>query len=555
MSPRRRDAYAWWEYAIMAAVGVLIVVGAVVLIRVATSADEPSGPALVPTPSALPTCPTDQWLDEAAGSCQPRAVCADGQVYDEATNTCALPAPRVASIDPRGGPTAGGTEVTIVGFDFQPGATATIGGVAVEDAEVVDSSTIVGRTPPSSVDFPVDIIVTNPDGQTGRLDNSFSYQAPQVQRITEVIPDTGSTQGGEAVVIKGRDFVEGAVVSFNGRPATDVSVLNPETIRATIPASSPGRASVNVRNPGEEAQTLRRGFTYVEREPRTVAAIRPARGPAAGGTRVTITGSGFAPGAAVSIGGAPARRVEVLSSTRITAVAPPGRIGPADVAVRNPGIPAAILSDGFRYVEAPVIDAVQPRRGPVDGGTRVTVTGSGFADDAVVTVGDVTVDDVTVVDASTIRFVTPPAAEPIVVTITVTNPGQPTATLRRAFTYRPGAEPTPEPTASPSPRPTATQPATLPRCPAFTRPGASTSPGTGLVLTDVDLFPSSPAIDAPVLVDAGTADGAGSVQWQERPPRITWAAPAGGGSATITYAYSSRGCRGFGTGTIAVSAP
>jgi hypothetical protein len=276
---------------------------------------------------------------------------------------------------------------------------------------------------------------------------------------------------------------------------------------------------------------------------------------------VTITGSGFAPGAAVSIGGRPARQVDVVSSTRITAVTPKGGIGPADVAVRNPGIPAAILADGFRYVQAPVIDGVRPRGGPLEGGTEVTIRGSGFADDAVVTFGDLTLDDITVVDEGTIRFTTPPAAEPIVVTVTVTNPGEPTATLKRAFTYRAGAEPTteptPEPTASPSPSPspTTTRPTTLPRCPTFTQPGASGAPGTGLVLTDADLFPSSAAIDSPRLVDAGIAAGEGSVQWQGRPPRITWAAPSDGGSATITYAYSSRGCRGFGTGTIAVSAP
>jgi hypothetical protein len=555
MSPRRRDDYAWWEYAIMAVVGVLIVAGAILLVRVIASSTEESSAPVATTPAIPPSlqpvaCPSDQWLDEATRTCLPRAECEAGQAYDEATNTCAVPAPRVTSIDPTAGPAAGGTDLTIIGFDFQRGATVTLGGIPAEAVNVADSSTITATAPASDVDYPVDVVVTNPDGQSGTLDNAFVFEQPQAQVISAVIPDTGSTQGGEAVIIKGRDFVDGVVVAFNGRPATEVTVLAPDTIRVIIPASSPGPASVNVRNPGEEPNTLRGGFRYVDQEPRIVAAIRPARGPAAGGTRVTITGSGFANGASVSIGGAPARKVDVVSPTRITAVAPPGRIGPADVAVRNPGVPAAILSDGFRYVEAPALDDLRPRRGPLEGGTEVTLTGSGFADDAVVTFGDVTLDDITVVDEGTIRFTTPPALEPITVAVTVTNPGQPTAALKRAFTYRDGAEPTPEPTASPSP----TRPATLPRCPTFTRPGSSTTPGTGLVLSDADLFPSSPAIDAPRLVDAGIADGVGGLQWEERPPSITWAAPADGGTATLTYAYSSRACRGFGTGTIAVSA-
>jgi hypothetical protein len=83
----------------------------------------------------------------------------------------------------------------------------------------------------------------------------------------------------------------------------------------------------------------------------------------------------------------------------------------------------------------------------------------------------------------------------------------------------------------------------------------STSPGTGLVLTDADLFPTAQDLRSPGLVDAGIAQGDGSITWQDRPPRIEWQAPAGGSaSATITYAYESPSCRGFGTGSIGVDA-
>ena len=554
MPARRRDSFAWWEYAIMAVVGLVIIGGGVLLVRVAASSSpEPTGttPSAVSSPSVA--CAEAEWRDPATGQCLPVPECPAGQVYVEATNTCALPAPVVTEIAPRTGPTEGGTEVTVLGIGFQPGSVLTIDDIPAVDVTVVDSSTITARTPASAVSYPVDIQVTNPDGQADVLDNSFTYLQPVVERVTGVNPDTGSTAGGEAVVIRGRDFADGAVVSFGGRPATEVEVLSPSAIRAVIPAGAEGPAAVNVRNPGEEASTLRGGFTYVDRAPRTVSAVRPAEGPAAGGTRITIVGSGFEPGATVSIGGQAARQVEVVSSTRITARTAGGAIGPANVAVRNPGVPAAILVDAFTYVEAPTIESVAPRRGPVEGGTRVTITGTGFADDAVVTVGDVTVADARVVDETTIRLEMPAAARPIAVAISVTNPGQPTATLRRAFTYRPGPEP--EPTAEPTPTPTATRPTALPRCPSFQARPLSTSPGTGLVLTDADLFPTAQDLRSPSLVDAGVAQGGGSISWQARPPRIEWQAPAGGASsATITYAYESPSCRGFGTGSIGVDA-
>ncbi len=53
----------------------------------------------------------------------------------------------------------------------------------------------------------------------------------------------------------------------------------------------------------------------------TVASVSPAEGSHAGGSSVTITGSGFTPGSTVDIG-APASAVEVLSETELTAVTP-----------------------------------------------------------------------------------------------------------------------------------------------------------------------------------------------------------------------------------------
>lgn len=65
----------------------------------------------------------------------------------------------------------------------------------------------------------------------------------------------------------------------------------------------------------------------------TVTAVSPDSGPTAGGTTVTITGTGFAAGASVRFGGAAATEVVVESATRITAKTPPGSEGPVDVVV------------------------------------------------------------------------------------------------------------------------------------------------------------------------------------------------------------------------------
>ena len=115
-----------------------------------------------------------------------------------------------------------------------------------------------------------------------------------------------------------------------------------------------------------------------------VKRVLPNRGPAAGGTTVTITGSGFRGVSGVSFG-ASAASYYLASPTSIIATAPAGAPGTVDVRVSTPGGTSAVSTyDRYRYV--PTISALSPARGPAAGGTKVTVSGSGFALGATATV-------------------------------------------------------------------------------------------------------------------------------------------------------------------------
>lgn len=85
------------------------------------------------------------------------------------------------------------------------------------------------------------------------------------------------------------------------------------------------------------------------RPPVSVSAVDPPAGSTAGGTEVTITGTGFFyPGTKVSFGGVPAQRVTVISDNQAVAVTPPHPQGPVDVRVESAGLspvsPAAHFS-------------------------------------------------------------------------------------------------------------------------------------------------------------------------------------------------------------------
>ncbi len=73
-----------------------------------------------------------------------------------------------------------------------------------------------------------------------------------------------------------------------------------------------------------------------------ILGIAPTAGDAEGGTSVTVTGTGFLPGASLSIGGIPAGSVEVIDSSTIRATTPalpPGTLNDVSVANGPSGVP------------------------------------------------------------------------------------------------------------------------------------------------------------------------------------------------------------------------
>jgi hypothetical protein len=89
-------------------------------------------------------------------------------------------------------------------------------------------------------------------------------------------------------------------------------------------------------------------FPYVPPGP-TVTAVAPNNGPVAGGTVVTIAGTGFQGGATVSFGGSPASSIVVVNATTITAVTPAHATGAAGVTVTNPDAMNGTRPNAFFY--------------------------------------------------------------------------------------------------------------------------------------------------------------------------------------------------------------
>jgi hypothetical protein len=80
----------------------------------------------------------------------------------------------------------------------------------------------------------------------------------------------------------------------------------------------------------------------------TINSISPATGPAAGGTIITITGTGFTTGTTVTVGGGSATSVDVDTATKLKCTTPAHAAGATDVVVTTKA-GTATETGGFTY--------------------------------------------------------------------------------------------------------------------------------------------------------------------------------------------------------------
>ena len=225
----------------------------------------------------------------------------------------------------------------------------------------------------------------------------------------------------------GSGFTQRLLTSPDGDIAEDQMTTAAGTYLASAPLSSSGAwimQMVAFRTP-----TGASGGTTAP----TVSSVSPNSGSTTGGTPVTITGTNFASGATLTLGGTAATNVVVQNSTTITATTPAASAGAATVTVTVSG-QSGSLAGGFTYIGIPAVSGVSPNNGSTAGGTAVTITGANFASGATVTFAGAAATNVVVLNTTTITAATP-AGTAGAVTVTVTNPGAQSGSLSNGFTY------------------------------------------------------------------------------------------------------------------------
>ncbi|MET0406725.1 MAG: IPT/TIG domain-containing protein, partial [Cystobacter sp.] len=168
--------------------------------------------------------------------------------------------------------------------------------------------------------------------------------------LAGLTPREGPAAGGTLVTVTGTGFEPGATVRFGGVPATQVTVSADGTrLTARTAANVAGAAMLEVANPS--GGVARRLGAFLFTQPLSLSSATPARGPASGGTRVILTGTGFSSAGVVQarFAGVPALRTRVLGLNRLEVYTPRGLRGAVDIQVINPDGSQATLKAGFIF--------------------------------------------------------------------------------------------------------------------------------------------------------------------------------------------------------------
>jgi hypothetical protein len=258
---------------------------------------------------------------------------------DHFTSTAAA-APAVTGVSPATGTTAGGVVVGITGSGFTAATGVSFGSVAASAFTVVNDGLVVAEAPAEAAGT-VDITVSTPSGTsaTGSADH-FVYTAAAAPAVTGVTAGSGSTTGGDQVLLTGSGFTGASAVAFGTTAAADFTVLSDTAILATSPELAAGTVDVTVTTPaGTSATSSSDHFTATAPAAPTVTGLSASGGGTAGGTVITITGTNFTAATEVSFGAVPAAAFVVNSATQITVVSPPQAAGTVDVTVTTAGAP------------------------------------------------------------------------------------------------------------------------------------------------------------------------------------------------------------------------
>ena len=289
----------------------------------------------------------------------------------------------VRTISPSSGPRHGGTLVDVAGTAFvnSTALSCRLGSRSLP-AVFVDSEHLRCTTPPSVSSSLLSLEISN--NGVDYTSSAVKFRFVPALSIRYLWPTIGPVTGGTKVAVHGSGFSGGTNVLciFDGKE-TLATVRSDDELDCPTPArNATGRVRMELSNNRVDKVTSRIAFTYVD--PIRLTDVSPARSGEEGGATVVVTGNNFvsSPSLSCRFGRQDATPALWISSTRVSCLTPSSPAGPGDISL-SVSNNAQDFADGsllFTFIPAFTVMNVQPRTGPVDGGTEVTLMGTGLGE-------------------------------------------------------------------------------------------------------------------------------------------------------------------------------
>lgn len=268
-------------------------------------------------------------------------------------------------------------------------------------AKVISDTVLECVAPQSSEEGPRPVELSS-NGGVDWSDSGVEFTYSRDAYVDTLEPHSGPEDGATSVAVHGANFVDSPLLACRFTPvalgmtatawgladaaaaakATVPAVwMSHDEVRCGTPVNVRGAASVEITHDGLRFTASDIRFTFAS--PARVQSLFPAFGPAAGGTRVTLTGENFAHtdklACRFGVGAWGTVPAVFLSSGQVVCTAPQHPVGIVVVEVTLNG--QDWTSDGIQFGFAPtlMVHSMVPDAAPATGGTVILVRGSGFA--------------------------------------------------------------------------------------------------------------------------------------------------------------------------------
>jgi hypothetical protein len=287
-------------------------------------------------------------------------------------------APTLTQVIPANGPTDGGTTIALIGTGFASTGIVVVGGTVVSTTPT--NSTYTTFILPSGQG--ITSLYISIDSQAS-ANLAFTYDGPF---ITSVSPANGPTEGPVTLIIDGKSFGSGVVISVGGLTCVATVASQTGTHReCTVPLGDGWNQTISMAVGTQVSNPKYYNYNI----PRIDTISPSATGVTAGGNIITIYGSSFGRSGTVYLGAYQCVTNVAGTSwshTQIACQISAGEGANLQIVITVNG-QTNVAGTTFSY-GAPTITSIAPANGPTVGGTTLLVRGTNFGITANVTIAE-----------------------------------------------------------------------------------------------------------------------------------------------------------------------